>query len=188
MTWLLILAFLKRVATSVITWLSHRSFWQIVALALSAILVLQHFALKAEQRHSAKVERQLGKATAELTRVDREAREAEARGKQLARQIKDRTDEENRRIAGDADAVRVRGPGKAVCRPAPAAASGHQEAGRNGDAAGPQVPSDNRAAVPWGWLTDRAEQADLNRAEVLAWREWYSRLVDSWPTTEAPAK
>jgi hypothetical protein len=177
----LILAFLKRVGTGVITWLSHRSFCQLVALALSAILVLQHFALKAEQRHSQKVEQQLGKATAELTRVDREAREAEARGKQLARQIKDRTDEENRRIAGDADAVRLRGPGKAVCRAAPAAASGHEPVGGNGDASRPQVPSDDRAAVPWGWLTDRAEQSDLNRAEVLAWRDWYRRLVENWP-------
>jgi hypothetical protein len=188
MTGLLILAFVKRVATSVKTWLSHRSFWQLSSLALCAALVVQHIALRSEQRHASKVEAQLSKATAELKRIDGEARAAKERGDKLAKELRDRTDEENRRIAGDADALRVSGPGKAVCRPAPTAASGHEEGRGNGDAPGPQVPSDDRAAVPWPWLVARAEQADLNRAEVVAWRDWYSRLVAAWPKSAEPGK
>jgi hypothetical protein len=43
------------------------------------------------------------------------------------------------------------------------------------------VPPDDLAAVPWPWLVQRAEQADLNRQEVLTWREWYDRMVKDWP-------
>jgi hypothetical protein len=116
-----------------------------------------------------------------LDKIDRDARKAQAAGKQISKDIRGKTDEENRRIAGDADAVRVSGPGKAVCRPAPAAPGGHDKASGKPDAPGPQVPPADSAAVPWPWLVQRAEQADLNRAEVLAWREWYDKLVASWP-------
>jgi hypothetical protein len=165
----------------VFTWLSHRSFWQLVCIGLCAILVLQRFQL-ADARHDRDAwHRQYDTVHAQIDKADKAARDAQATIAKLTREIRNRTDEENRRIAGDADAVRLRGPGKAVCRAAPAAASGHEPVGGNGDASRPQVPSDDRAAVPWEWLTDRAEQSDLNRAEVLAWRDWYRRLVESWP-------
>lgn len=61
--------FFGRVITGVITWLSHRSFWQLVSMALCALLLVQHFALASEKRHSAKVEKQLQVATAELQRI-----------------------------------------------------------------------------------------------------------------------
>jgi hypothetical protein len=40
---------------------------------------------------------------------------------------------------------------------------------------------DDLAAVPWQWLVQRSEQADLNRQEVLSWREWYRKLAAEWP-------
>jgi hypothetical protein len=50
MSWLLILGFLKRIGSAALTWLSHRSFWQLVCIGLCAILVLQRFQL-ADARH-----------------------------------------------------------------------------------------------------------------------------------------
>lgn len=91
-------------------------------------------------------------------------------------------DAQNRRIASTADTLRLSGPGKAICRASiPAAASGYQPASGNGNAAGPQVPAGDLAAVPWGWLVDRAEEHDLDRQEALAWRQWYAKMVANWP-------
>ena len=50
MSWLLILGFLKRIGSAALTWLSHRSFWQLICIGLCAILVLQRFQL-ADARH-----------------------------------------------------------------------------------------------------------------------------------------
>jgi hypothetical protein len=70
MSWaLLLLGYGNAVVKAIFTWLSHRSLWQLVSMALCAALMVQHFALKAEQRHSAKVEQQLIKANAELKRI-----------------------------------------------------------------------------------------------------------------------
>jgi hypothetical protein len=49
------------------------------------------------------------------------------------------------------------------------------------------MPPEDRAAVPWVWLTDRAEEHDLDRAEVLSWRLWYQKVLAAWPKSE-PAK
>ena len=64
-----ILALLRLAGGGIVTWLSHRSFWQLVCLALSAILVVQHLALVSERRHSAKVEQQLAKAVQTLKQI-----------------------------------------------------------------------------------------------------------------------
>lgn len=102
----------------------------------------------------------------------------------IAAQARKRNDEENRLIARSADDLRVRGSGKANCprNPGlPAGAGQSRPTSGGADAAGPAMPSDDLAAVPWDWLVDRAEQADLNRAEALAWRDWYRRMVEAWP-------
>ena len=60
---------LRAVLTRVITWLSHLSFWQIMfglALMVAGALSMR---LLTEQRHSAKLSRQLSKAVAELNRI-----------------------------------------------------------------------------------------------------------------------
>lgn len=91
--------------------------------------------------------------------------------------IRKNADEEAIHIARDADDVRLRGPGKAVC-PRPAAssgpASGHDARSRTGDAAVAAMPDPERSdliAVPFADLIDFAERADRNRSEVNAWRE-----------------
>jgi hypothetical protein len=44
------LALGKRAVSALWTWLCHRSFWQLVSLALSCVIVVQHFTL-ADARH-----------------------------------------------------------------------------------------------------------------------------------------
>lgn len=112
--------------------------------------------------------------------VEKKALELQAKANVIADKIRSKSDENARRISADADVIRVSGPGKARCSPVPAPASRREEAGGQGNAAGPEVPTDDRAAVPWQWLVQRAEQCDLNRNEVLAWREWYQRVQEAW--------
>lgn len=172
---------LGRGLSAIWAWLSHRSFWRLVSMALCALLLVQHFQL-ADARHdrdSYKSQRDYYKG--EIDKADAAVRRAMTDFKKIAKELKDRTDEENRRIAGDAGSLRVSGPGKAVCRPAPAPPGGHVQGGSKPNAPGPSLPPDERAAVPWGWLTDRAQEHDQLRAEVQTWREWYDRLVKEWP-------
>jgi hypothetical protein len=49
-TWLAALAFGKRAVSALWTWLAHRSFWQLVSLALACVIVVMHFTL-ADARH-----------------------------------------------------------------------------------------------------------------------------------------
>lgn len=91
--------------------------------------------------------------------------------------IRKKSDEEIRRIDRDADALLVRGPGKAAC-PRPAAASGpaggHGPANRPADAPVDQVPDPERVdliAVPFADAISFAEQHDKLRSEALSWRE-----------------
>jgi hypothetical protein len=49
-TWIALLTLAKRLGTSVLTWLAHRSFWQLVSLALACVIVVMHFTL-ADARH-----------------------------------------------------------------------------------------------------------------------------------------
>ncbi len=157
--------------------LKHASFWQLVSIGLGALLIVQHFQL-ADARHDRDAwENQYRSLQTQAETIKRQRDEAYAK---IAAEIRKRTDEENRRIAGSADDLRVSGPGRSRCSQPPAASGRHGAPGGNGNAPGPQVPATDSAAVPWQWLVNRAEQADLNRAEVLAWRDWYQRLAEQW--------
>jgi hypothetical protein len=166
---------------AIVGWLSRRSLTELAAIALAVLCVVQFVALKSEKRHSAKLQVQVSKLHGELKRISDEADKAKARGDQLAKELRSKTDEANRRIAGDAGTLRVSGPGKARCPAVPAAPGGSEPRSGKPDAAGPEVPPENLAAVSWPWLVHRAEQADLNRQEVLTWREWYDKMVKDWP-------
>ena len=111
-------------------------------------------------------------------------REVDSLSMRIAAKLRERNDETNRAIARDADDLRLRGPGKAACpRVAlvPGGSGRSVAAGGRADGAPAQVPiGDGFAAVPWGWLVDRAETSDLNRAEVLAWREWHRQQSEAW--------
>lgn len=97
--------------------------------------------------------------------------------------IRSKTDEKAGRISATADALRVSGPGKASarCPSVPAASGGHVAEPGTSDVAGAGVSQDERAAVPWGWLVSHAQTCDLNHNEVIAWREWHSRVLEAWP-------
>lgn len=108
---------------------------------------------------------------------------ADAAANKISKALKDQNNEENRAIARSADDRRLRGPGKAVCPGTASMAGGASRpvpASGGPDAAGPEVPSGDVAAVPWGWLVDSAERCDLNRAEVLSWREWHRQQGEAW--------
>src|SRR5689334_8890829 len=105
----------------------------------------------------------------------------EALQAQISQDIRGRNEEDLRTHGATAADQRLRGPGKATCggqgnNPGiSASASQHEPASGNADAAGSSLPANDRAAVPWSWLTDRAQQCDDNRSESLSWREWYAR-------------
>jgi hypothetical protein len=52
-TWLTLGLFAKRVGTGVITWLTHASFWQFVAIGLLCLAVVQHFELAHSRKDAA---------------------------------------------------------------------------------------------------------------------------------------
>lgn len=114
---------------------------------------------------------------------------------ETANQIGNRHAQDLRDIAAVADDLRLRGPGRAAAacgRPASPArlspapgrsdAPGGAEADRLAD-----LPDEGRpfAIVPWPELIASAEQADANRSEVLAWREWYASEKALWDKSRA---
>lgn len=168
---------LKLFAGRFLSFLGKLNIWQLLCIVLAVFAAFQTLRVKAEQRHSAKLERQIVKLADEA----RAAKERlDAAGARIAEEIRKRTDAENRRIAAGADALRLSGPGRARAACPPAAAGGYAAPGGAGNAASTELSAGDGAVVPWPWLVSSAEQSDLNRAEVIAWREWHRRLVAEW--------
>lgn len=103
------------------------------------------------------------------------------------------TDEQNRRIAADATALRLRGAGAAAapanCRPGAAAglagvASGHvAQPGAAADAPAAMPAGDGSgqwAIVPWNWLVDVVSERDAFRVEALGWRSYDAMVAGVW--------
>jgi len=182
---LAIWAVIQRIGASALSFLGKLSPCQLlcIILALSTIVVTldrNHWKHVATERQA-----QVVKLQGELATISAAARKAEADGARISQQLKDKNDEDNRRIAGDANSLRVRGPGKSLCRPAPAPTSDGTRPAKP-DAAGPALPPDDSAAVPWGWLVQRSEEHDQLLAEVEAWRTWHDEVLNVWPkNTEA---
>lgn len=160
--------------------------WAWIAIAVVAILFVGSCV------HSRKVkafgeERYAAGVAYEQARLEAKAKaikaKADAASKKITEQLKARHDETVTVIYRDADALRVRGPGKAACPgyPGVSGGSGRSEPISGGaDASGLGLPEQGWAAVPWGWLVGEAENCDLNRAEVLTWREWYRLQSEAW--------
>lgn len=130
-----------------------------------------------DEKFAEGVAHEQARMTAEVKRVERQ-RDA------LAAKLRSLNNEKIRRVADHADALRVRGPGKATCfYPAAPAAGGHIAADRPADAALAPVP-DGRgpaiAAVPFADLVTFAEQHDKCRIEALGWREGQQLQVEAW--------
>lgn len=91
-------------------------------------------------------------------------------------------------IGTHADAVRLRGPGKAVCPGIPAA-PGRPESGSGTVSAGldrlPYPQWQQLIGVPFDDSVGFAKQCDINAAEVRAWHSWYNRLAAAWPKAVA---
>ena len=172
---------LRALGSSALAFLGKLNIYQLGCIALALCLGVQTIRLHAEQRHAGKVETQLSKAVAELNKISTATQKAKADAASISKQLKDKNDEDNRRIAGDANSLRVSGPGKALCRAAPTAPGGREQAPAKPDAPRSALPSTDSAAVPWDWLTGRAEEHDRLLAEVEAWRAWHDEVLKVWP-------
>ena len=122
--------------------------------------------------------------TYEAARIEAKAKKLADRATAIAAKLKEQNNVENRRIAGDADAIRLRGPGKAAClNPAIPGTSRRESPARPGDAAVGQLPDRERVefiALPFAGTIAFAERCDLNRAEALTWREDKRLQTEAW--------
>jgi hypothetical protein len=128
---------------------------------------------------------------AEAAHVEKQAiaikAKADTLNARIASAIRSRNDEENGRIHADAGNLRLLGSGKAACPGNPgfsAAAGQSRPAGRPGDAAVAPLPDAagiDLIGLPFNDTVSFGEDHDLDRAEVLSWREWYQKLIAAWP-------
>lgn len=96
--------------------------------------------------------------------------------------LKERADAQNARIAADAAALRLRGPGKATCpgNTVIAGAPVRSEPSASTNAGSP-LPADDRAAVPWSWLVNVIEEHDQMRSKLQAVEDQHAQLEKAWP-------
>lgn len=184
MTALAIWAAIQRMGAGAFSALSKLSLWQILLIAALLIAGVQTLRLHAEQRTAGKLQTQVSKLAQELNTISAQASKAEADGKAIAKRLQEKNDEDNRRIAGDANSLRVSGPGKAVCRPAPAAAGGHVPTAPAADAPVAPLPDAGGVeliALPFDDTTRFGESYDQLLAEVQAWRTWHDEVLKAWP-------
>jgi hypothetical protein len=131
-----------------------------------------------------------------LAQMRARAVKAEENATKITQQVRTKHDQEVQANAAAADAVRVRGPGAAGCRPVqhpafPAAASVDGAGHRQADAAVAQVPSGEgesrtlRIALVAGAVALGKQDDDLI-AEVPAWRDWYPLKVAEWDKLRKP--
>ena len=107
----------------------------------------------------------------------------------LAAQIGARHEQDLRAIATRADALRLHGPGRAAAtcsRPGdiaglPPPARLDEPPGGQADDGVAGLPDEvPMAVVPWPDLVQRSEDADADRSEVIAWREWFAQNRKAW--------
>lgn len=104
----------------------------------------------------------------------------------ISTNLRSKSDDQVRSIVSSAAALSVRGPAKALCTSGPsipAATSGHQPtSGASHDSvpAMPDYSGPPLIAMPWDQATAYAQQCDLNRAEVISWREWWTQQNAAW--------
>lgn len=159
--------------------------WLAIAAALLAWWGVAHVRGLIGDADGAGYDRAMTEVMVKSERLKRQADELTATATTLQLQISNdertRADEQARDIAADAAALRRMRPnaalrgGPACPATVPGAASRPEAVGGRADA--------SVVAVDWQWLVDRAEQADLNRAETLTWRSWYERqraAYDQW--------
>jgi hypothetical protein len=171
-TWLAARAMLGRVP---------RAVW--IALAVIAVLFVGVRVHSGKVKAYGKAQFEAGRNSAKADMVALQVKLNAANAK-IAADMRIKNDAKANAIRDDATRLSVRGPGKAAC-PAviPSRSGGSVAPGGQGNAAVDQVPDGERVdliGLPFAGAVAGAEQADLNRAEVLSWREWYAKMSAEW--------
>lgn len=155
-----------------------------------ALLLLGLFIWHQRHAHNAlKAEYARGKAD-EGARNAKKALEVKAKidamsGK-ITAALKEKNNETNRRIAGDASALLVRGPGKASCPGNPgisSATSGHVAPARPANAAVAPLPNGERIdliALPFAPTIQFGQQHDQCQSDLKSYREWEVQISEAW--------
>lgn len=127
---------------------------------------------------------------AAYARVKDRAEQVERDALKLTIKIKERFDAVRNDVDAAARSELQLGPGKAAYSCPPATLSGgHRPPATAADDGGHLLPEDNRnAMVPWGWLVSRAQQCDLDRAEVMATRQQHRELVQVSPASPSASR
>lgn len=115
--------------------------------------------------------------------VEKKARELERKANELTGKIRSRFNEETHAIARRADAILVRGPGRAACPVAAPAASGARPADPAPGAGLGRVSYPEGIeliALPFPGAVSLAENHDQCWAEVKAWRSQNEELWKAW--------
>ena len=161
-----------------------RGVW--IAVAVVAILLVGSCVHKrkvkafGDERYAAGVAYEQARLEAKAKAIKAKADAASAK---ITEKLRTKHDETVTVIYRDADALRLRGPGKAACPGYPGVSSGpsgSNAASGRPDVAGDRLPVEDRIALPFAWTVDNAERCDLNRAEVLTWREWHRQQSEAW--------
>jgi hypothetical protein len=119
---------------------------------------------------------------------------ADAMSSNISSLIRSTTDAENNHIHAAADALRLRGPGRAGCTSSssvPTAPGGSEPASGATSPPLARVPypeGEQLIGLPFAPTIGLAEQNDLNRAEALAWRDWWKKQNEAWPKPVPPKK
>lgn len=171
----------------------------VVGYVLAFVALHWHYekaALKAADERG--YERRASEDADALVELQKRARGAEALATQISQATRTKNDADNASIHAAAGSLLAHGPGAARCglvgHSVVPAASGEPRAvdHQPTDATGALLPGDdgqaNLAAVPWNWLVGRSEQCDLDRAEALAWRDWYMRQAAAWERLKTGGK
>lgn len=103
MTWAFALSLLERAGTGALTWLGNLKFWQVVCLALAVFGGIQTMRVWAEQRHSAKVEKQLAKCDAARHADQQRYAKAQADAQAANKAQVTKVEQQYQRISEDAE-------------------------------------------------------------------------------------
>jgi hypothetical protein len=95
-------------------------------------------------------------------------------------------DQAHRRVDRNADALLLRGPGKALCsiRSEPSAAAGSAPASGQVDGGLGKLPDargTDLIALPFTGTVKFARQGDHCEADLTSWWSWYDKLTAAWP-------
>lgn len=167
-----------------------RWLWILLAVAAAVLFAVHWHSGKIEDLRSTSFQAGYAKAVAD---GKQRVHVVEHQSETVSSEERKTAHEEIERNGRAADALRVRGPGAAACvNPGlPVGAGGSGAIGGRADDPLAGVPGGERQrliALPFAETVDRAEIADANRTEVLAWRQWHDRLTEMWAEANRKAE